>query len=90
MVSKKTGGIVLIAVGVLFLIGAIFMHMRYTGNQETYDDNEAAVPGYAESPAGQDAQDTLDTQERFRMICGVIGIIPLILGAALFVKFKDL
>jgi len=24
------------------------------------------------------------------MICGVIGIIPLILGAALFVKFKDL
>ncbi len=40
MVSKKTGGIVLIVIGVLLLVGAIFMHTRVTGNQETYDDNE--------------------------------------------------
>ena len=86
-------GIVFIIIGIIALAGTIFMVYRVSSNQETIDNNEKLDEQGVLTPTQQqqleDDKDNLENQKKFRGICGILFIVFLIIGIALFMKGRE-
>jgi len=90
---KKGGGTILVTVGILFLIGAVWATITYLDGVGTLEDNKEYRDSQIDEDTSsmnqtiEDQEETLDTKEYVMGICFPVAVITLIGGILLLVSY---